>query len=86
MGRPATKYWEWDMITIPYNPGEWKSSTDAKNFLYSNTTSDSHYKICVSTAYPQPRKRGSWKVVTHYHYYIKNPTLASVFKLKFARS
>lgn len=83
MGRPAKDYWNWNEITIPYD-GDWKKSTDASEFLYSNTPSESQYEIRATTEYEQPRRRGDYKKVIAHHYYIKDTKLATFFKLKFS--
>ena len=84
MARPVKDYWNWPMITVPYN-GDWRSLTDAEHFLRDNTRSRDHYQIFASSDYPKPRRKHAHKVYTAFHYHIKDPGLATFFQLRFAK-
>ena len=81
MGRPVKDYWNWVKISIP--AADWRDTVQREKFLTANTWSQSHYEIRADKEFSQPRTRRSNKHYTIFHYYIKDPMLASVFKLKF---
>ena len=79
MGKPVKDYWNWIKVTIPQTP-DWRSRVEVENYLDYNFPNE--HKIFVTTEYPKPRKRYSMKVITEYHYYLKDPKLASWLMLK----
>jgi hypothetical protein len=83
MGRPVKDYWNWQKVTIKYNSGDWKKPISIDQYLYSNV-GDSGYSAFVDKEWPTPRKRGDSKVITQYHYYIKDPHHALVVGLKWS--
>ena len=82
MGRPTKDYWNWNMITIPYN-GDHSKTAAINLYLYAET-GDSGHHICQTTEYPVPRNQWASKKVTAFHYYIKDPAHAAFVKLKWA--
>jgi hypothetical protein len=86
MGRPVKDYWNWTEVVVPYTKDAWKLPTGniaAEQFLYSQC-GDAGHAILVTKEYPTPRQRHSYKLVTAYHYYIKDRALATAFALKFS--
>jgi hypothetical protein len=86
MGRPVKDYWNWSEIVVPYE--NWYKDRltieDAELFLKQNAANDKEYEVRVSTDYPTPRKKWASKRITAYHFYIKDPAVASWFGLKYA--
>ena len=84
MGRPVKDYRSWTTIVIPHD-GDWRKSTAARMFLNSNTPSTDYYEIREDREWPAVRTRHTYKQTTAIHYYIKDPKLATMFTLRFAR-
>jgi hypothetical protein len=83
MGRPVKDYWNWTKIVIPHKG--FSSTSGAETFLYANTASTDHYEVRAISEWPPVRKQHSTKTYKEFHFYIKDPTLASFFKLRFDR-
>ena len=80
MGRTAKEYWKWQEYTFPYSGEDWQKFSKIEKFLH-DCARDCH-EIRVTTDYPKPRKWGAHKVITHYHYFIKDPKIATYVLLK----
>ena len=83
MPRKTKDYWNWTRVAVPYKK-DWEKTCDAEKFL-KQAANDSEFQIGVTTEYPNsPRRKYDMKVITAYHYWIKDESLASWFSLKYA--
>ena len=81
MSRQIIEWRNWTEITIPYS-GDWRKHHDFGKYL--ERYSEHEHKILVSTKYPDghPKKR-PYKVISHYHYYLKKQSDISFAYLTF---